>query len=91
MMMIPDIIPIKIGEYFTFRLLLNNNLQGTVMFLAYWTQNGEKICRIIKHNNINLIGHLFTNTLHKVKSYEEVKLSDKELKYWRQYVKLCDL
>lgn len=89
-MIIPDIIPIKIGEYFTFKLLIND-LKGTVVFLAYWTQAGEKICRVIKHNDINLIGDKYSMTVYGAPSYEEIKLSGKELKYWRQYVKLCDL
>ena len=83
-MNIPDDIKVKIGEYKYYKV---NKYNITV--LVYWTSDGEKRCRIINGNNKNHLesGNLFTGWW----ILTEIEMEENEMKYWRQFVKLCDL
>lgn len=82
---VQDLIDIKIGEY---KVILAIN---GVWVMVYWTHDGEKQCRIVKHPNPNFIGDVYTLSIKKEDfSIIYIDMDEKTLRYWRQFVKLCD-
>ena len=81
---IQAMVDVKIGEYKVIKW-------KDMLLMVYWTHDGEKQCRIIGHGEINRIGELYTQLLVNKVIVNYVELSEKELLYWRQFVKLCDM
>lgn len=80
---IEDVVNVKIGDYKVIKW------KG-MLLMVYWTHDGEKQCRIIGHEDSNRIGELYTQLIRCGIIVTHVELSEKELQYWRQFVKLCD-
>lgn len=80
---IEDVVNVKIGDYKVIKW------KG-MLLMVYWTYDGEKQCRIIECEDSNRIGEIHTQLLRQGVIVTYVELSEKELQYWRQFVKLCD-
>ena len=80
---IQDMVDVKIGDY---KVIKWTN----ILLMVYWTHDGEKQCRIIKHEGNNMVGEIYT-LYTPIRTITYVELDKKELQYWRQFVKLCDL
>ncbi len=80
---IQDMVDVKIGDY---KVIKWND----ILLMVYWTHDGEKQCRIIKHEGNNMVGEIYT-LYTPIRTITYVELDKKELQYWRQFVKLCDL
>ena len=81
---IQEAVNVKIGDYKVVKW------EG-MLLMVYWTHDGEKQCRIIRHDDSNMIGEIHTQILRNGIIVTYVELSEKELLYWRQFVKLCDM
>ncbi len=81
---VPDSVDVKIGEHKVIKW-------KDMLLMVYWTHDGEKQCRIIRHEDSSEIGEMYTQSLRKIYDITYVELDEKELQYWRQFVKLCDL
>ena len=81
---IPYTVQVKIGQYKVIKF-------KDILLMVYWTHDGEKQCRIIGHEDINMVGELYSLAISVHPQYTYVELSEKELQYWRQFVKLCDI